>query len=502
MSRHRVLRLALLGLGTLLGCSGPPAAGTTPPCVPGPVETCVCEDGASGTRVCGADLEPGDCDCTEEGLGLPADPTGAAQYLLDFGTLAVGDRAEEALPLRNGSTETVTYEARRVEPPFGVETSLQLQLSPGETGALRWSFAPVAAGPFEAVAEIATTRGIPTVRLTGRGFWTRLSCEPSRLDFGETLTGRMHARGVVCTNTGDTPWTLVAGPITGADANAFDALVTDPGSRPPGGTWRLEVTHRPERTGPHAAVLPLASDAGVAAGRVALAASAVPGHFVCAPNTLDFAYVPPGTTRHLDLVCRNGTHAPVEVTGLRFDDSSSAGFGVFAPWPLVVPPRVDGVEGQATIDVSFTAAPEGAGVRDGLLLVLTEMPEFPRVDVRTHAFSGPPCDVAIEPPALDFGDVDKGTSKTVSFSIRNQSHDVACSVGAVRLAPTCASAYSLPEGDLAWATVPPGGEVLVPVRFAPVSYQTAPFTCTATLDVSDEDSPVRTVPIQGLSHER
>lgn len=601
-----------------LACSSGSSSGSGEACVPGVVASCACP-GATGAQACGPDREFGACDCTATGGGLP-DPTGQADFLIDFGARTVGDQAEGALPLRNAGTAPLQFQAEPVGAPFAVETTGPTLLRPGDRGQLRWAFRPTAAGTFSSVTRVVSSEGEVTVRLAGVGFEPSVACEPPSVDFGSIWRGQTLHRETVCVNTAAHPWSLAPGTIEGLDADLFRIDPVSPEAVAPGGSWRIRVTVVASRVGLYSAALPLASTTGRPAGKIYLGATAETRALACGPAVVDFGFVAPGSVGHRELVCLNRSPVPIHITELALDASSDQRFSWLPGAPIVVPPADEAGAGRATIDLAYAPGPDGGRRHTGRLVISNDEPSTPQLDVRLTGFAGgpriecsptaldfgtvalgvpvtrsfactntgtddptrnddglvvsgfaatrpaeftvaprgplqargygigevftvdvtyhpvdegldgaeirvlsnatngteaqpyavavagqgrdlPPCDVELAPAQLRFGVVERGHAATLEFAIRNRLAEDECLVRNVRLADTCAAAFSLPTGEVAAAMLPPGGELRVPVRFAPTAYRTDPYTCDVLLDVSDPAQPNRFVPVRGASEE-
>jgi hypothetical protein len=148
--------------------------------------------------------------------------------------------------------------------------------------------------------------------------------------------------------------------------------------------------------------------------------------------------------------------------------------------------------------VEVTYAPADDGVDGGAVRFSSNAidPDY-QVALQGHGVELPACDVDLVPPALRFGLVPLGSSATLEFAVRNRRPDAGCVIQDLRLAPSCDPAFSLPAGDQASSWLPAGGELRVPLRFAPT--RRAASSCDVTFDVSDPGDPHRTVHASGSS---
>jgi hypothetical protein len=164
------------------------------------------------------------------------------------------------------------------------------------------------------------------------------------------------------------------------------------------------------------------------------------------------------------------------------------------------PPGGYAVGERFAVDVTYLPADEGPDAAT-LELRSNASAEPVRIPLSGTGLVLPPCDFEIVPERLQFGLVDKGSSATLEFAVRNHRADAACLVRNLRLAPTCASAFSLPAGEVQAAVLPPSGELRYPVHFAPRAYQADAFTCEVRFDVSNPTCSHQVVPVRGASQE-
>ena len=405
-----------IGVVSLLACSTSPTAGTEPECAPGFAEACTCPGGEEGTQACGPGRKLEACDCSGGG-GANRDPTGEADYLIDFGALVVEQRAVAGLPLRNAGTTPVQFKAEPVGAPFAAETAGLVLLQPGESGELRWAFRPGRAGKFSVVAEVTSSEGPVTVRLAGEGFEPAVACTPAQVDFGGQDIGLQVVREVVCVNTAAHPWSLAAGPAEGEDGDSFFVEPYEPGPVAPGGSWTLGVGAAIGRGGVLTAALPLASHTGRRAGTIPLMATGLSHGLSCWPMVVDFGFVQPGTSVRRQIVCNNDSSVPVRITALDLDDAST--FGIRAVLPIEVPARVEDEPGEAAIDLLFHPRPEDLGSRRNATLTLSsDAPATPRLLAQLTGFGGGPV-IACSPTSLDFGIVAAALPATRSVVCSN-----------------------------------------------------------------------------------
>lgn len=140
--------------------------------------------------------------------------------------------------------------------------------------------------------------------------------------------------------------------------------------------------------------------------------------------------------------------------------------------------------GAADQVVTFTS--DGGSVTLRLLGVGVEPVEEPEE----------PCEYAITPDALDFGDVPRGATRTLSFRVTNLS-DVDCTVTRLSLDPAGDDAFSFSDQPLPSRVIVPGEEMVVAVTFSPDRFSPG-FTSKAQFWIGPPEDVVE-IPLTGTA---
>jgi hypothetical protein len=188
------------------------------------------------------------------GIGAVPDPTGRADYLLDFGLAPVGGERRRPWLLANEGSEDLEATVSWVALPFALEGDPVRSVPAGSRAEVFFAFRPAAEGDAEAVVEIGADGGGYRIRLVGRGTPSRLSCTPAGVVFGEVAVGETRRRTVTCENGGELSETVVVRPIDGPTVFAWDlpevgvTRVLGPGER-----LDIAVDFAPRAPGPYEA---------------------------------------------------------------------------------------------------------------------------------------------------------------------------------------------------------------------------------------------------------
>ncbi len=463
MATRRSIAVAIGSGIFLLACSaGPVSEGDA--CVPGVVARCDCPGDSAGARVCGADRNFGSCECTGV-QGAALDPSGEADFLLDFGSTPVGDRVYATLPLRNPTDRSVQFQAQPVAAPFEVESTEPILLAPGESGEVRWWYRPTASGRVSTVAAVASSNGEVRVRLAAEGFAATIDCEKQTVEFGEVYLGQEVTHELACENVGAQAFTLAASTLAGANAAHFGARVLTAGPVPPGESFRLALTATPTQTGTLTADLPLVTGSGEPVETLHLRASGVAPEVRCEPAVLDFGYVCPGGEASREIVCENSSPVPAEIKDLKLEPWSDLRFTWTPPQGSLVVPA----GGTLRLTVSFAPWQDDRGSRKqaGLLMNLPSGP----LSILLTGFAG--CrGLACAPGELDFGPVPSDLPRTLAVTCtiageddvtRPDDNTVVTGIGTTNPAEFTAAPRDLrPEGYR------PGESFVVDVTYHPV----------------------------------
>jgi hypothetical protein len=218
------------------------------------------------------------------------------------------------------------------------------------------------------------------------------------------------------------------------------------------------------------------------------------------PVVVDFGAVRPGSTRRMQVTLEACALNPIELSNLATDEASRARPSFAFDAGSATIPRAtrafDGtlVRSALALEVSFT--PTALGLREGLFVVSTTLPERPNAGVRLRGVGGGPV-VGVMPTQLDFGAVSTPTSRVVTVTNTGTQADppdlrAQLFLGLEGLPPY----LELTPGNCGAVTLgtydpnvglSPGQSVSITVDLSPAP---APRTCTLRLFSTDPESPV------------
>lgn len=374
-------------------------------------------------------------------------------------------------------------------------------------------FTAVADGAFDAVLPLLDGRGeneLARMTAVATGIRTGLVLEP---------TGCLEFGNVPVHGSKELPYTLrnlgteaaVVDAITVDDRAAAEVMVLTPLpiTVQPGGAASVRVTYTPVLGGKRSATLTFhASDPkpdGVDLTGCATAFGGGP-QLVCAPAAIDFGKVAVGMPVTRTLHCTNAGSAPTgqAVDPLVIDD-------VYMDAPVFQASKAtirnsDGTTGakregylvDESFDIDVVHAPTEEGAVGGRVTI--ESAAAPggalRVPVSGRGLRLPPCRFDLVPASLDFGVVDKGQRRTLSFTFTNTLQTESCLINDLRLSDDSDGAFSVTP--IRSTELPAGDALTVPVTFAPTRYQPL-LEGEVQFQISNPTDPVQKVPLRGVA---
>lgn len=142
-------------------------------------------------------------------VAADADPTGAADYLVDFGRIAPGAEADAALVLRNTGGKAATFVVTGIAAPFSLDHAGAGAIAPGATVELPLRFTPGAQGRFGTTLTLQSGGVASRIRLAGTAAVDppapecQLDVARNRLTWDHLAPGESFARLVEVTNVGE-----------------------------------------------------------------------------------------------------------------------------------------------------------------------------------------------------------------------------------------------------------------------------------------------------------
>ncbi|WP_373048913.1 choice-of-anchor D domain-containing protein [Vulgatibacter sp.] len=350
---------------------------------------------------------------------------GMTVYVIPFDAVAVNDRGERTVELRNDGSAAMTVQRPLLDSPFGSDISANgVELAPGAVAPITLFFSPTEAGDFEKVAELPYSGGSGKAKigfqLTGRGVVPSFSCVPEEVDFGKVEIGEIAKGEVTCTNNTELETLLTADKPSGADREFFTYSAIPPeGVLVPAGTpIRIPVSYNAASRGERLAHFTLYAGRANDEDRKTLKTIRLRGEGItsaievsadCANNgKLDFGYVPPGAKLEKTFTIRNVGSSPLNVSNLALEGASSPAFTIKSRTPIAIPsddPATPEKENEAEIAVEF--APLDLGSKMGTIQITNSSNGTPVARACLQGYGGGPI-ISCSPSTIDFGPVAVG----------------------------------------------------------------------------------------------
>ncbi len=209
------------------------------------------------------------------------------------------------------------------------------------------------------------------------------------------------------------------------------------------------------------------------------------------PASLDFGQVKVGTTATQTVTVFNQGNANLSLQTVFFVQDSNPDFShtPLAQLPLTIEPG-------NSVDVNVIFAPTAEGQALGVLKVTGDDTDTPFIDIVTTGTGIVP-DIAIEPAAIDFGQLVIGSSSTGTVLITNDGQadlilsDIAWAGGSADFAVTNWPALPL--------TLAPAASAQLEIAYTPTAAGTVGATLQITSDDPDESIAVVTVTGQAVA---
>lgn len=434
--------------------------------------------------------------------------------VVNFGNVQLGTREEQVVLLQNNGEANLVITQIAPEAGSGFDENFELgadanddsAIPPNNSRPFTVSFEPEVLG--EATGTLIITSNsdpgaVLRLEVRANGVATPLVVDPDEIDFGNTVVGTTKTVQVKIQNDSDVDATVSLGegpidvrlcsdrtaPAPFCIQLADDAIVDGRFDLAARAQTTMLVQFRPEvaeRTERGSFVL-RACNNDLCNVQVRVEGRGVDSGFRCSPTDLDFGAVTPQSSAERSVSCENIANELVTVTNWRLSEESSAAYEFETPRILVVN------EGEQ-VDVTVTYRPDDLGQDRGTLIIETNSPSTPRVNVPLFGTGGGP-NIEVVPQIVNFG-----LTATVAPSRRTL---LVSNVGLSPLqlltiepdaADTGAFSYTLPDGVQLVDPINPGQAIEVTLQFEPDVEGPVESTLVITSNDADErETEVRLV---------
>ncbi|WP_263452041.1 choice-of-anchor D domain-containing protein [Hyalangium gracile] len=346
-----------------------------------------------------------------------------------------------------------------------------VMLEAGQDWAIPFAFKPTRLGTAMAEVRVAVCEGCApaVVALTGMGIASQLEISPVRVDFGRVAVGATAEERIMVRNQGTEPMSYTGANLIANGNGTFrvvSAQVPPNNTLKPGESAEVRVAFSPLAQGQvpegRVEIQVRAANSTAPGPKVAMVGAGGSSCIAVQPRLVNFGEVAEGmsATRQVEVI--NRCREQVLLSDLNLN-TTRGGFFTLAQAPASQPLE----PGSSTL-VGITFTPRsGAGEAVGQLAVTTRLGTAVATD--GVALSGvgkvfPPCQYALSPQALDFGQVPVGAEVVLGVSLRNTGSS-ACYLASMQLATGTDEVFT--SSRVENRVLQPGQHATMLVRFKP-----------------------------------
>jgi hypothetical protein len=348
------------------------------------------------------------------GNGVVAGQLSASPASFNFGSVLVGSSQTLAGSLSNTGGSNVTVSQASISGAgFSLGgLSMPLTLAAGQTASFSIAFGPQAGGNFTGSVTLVSNGANPTMNLPLPAIGLvpgSLIANPSSVSFGNVQIGNNKALAETLTNSGGAPVTISQATASGTSfaVSGLNLPLTLNG----GQSTTFTVQFGPVTTGNAAGSFAIISNASNP--NLAIPASGIgvtPGQITASPSSQGFGTVQVGSSKSMSQTLTNSGGSSLIISQATVTGSGFSLSGLGLPLTLNA--------GQST-NFTLRFVPPSAGTLSGNLLI-TSNGSNPSLSVPlTGTGALPPGTLSANPATLAFGNVQTGSSKTLSQTLTN-----------------------------------------------------------------------------------
>ncbi|HMD16452.1 MAG TPA: choice-of-anchor D domain-containing protein, partial [Terriglobales bacterium] len=404
---------------------------------------------------------------------------------LAFGNTTVGSHQTSTVTLQNsGGTDLIITSATLSGAGFTMSNlSLPLTLNAGTSTSTTITFAPTGTGNFSGSVTFAytsnQTNSTVALPFTGTGVTAgALSPSPASLAFGSVQVGNNSSTSETLTNTGGSSVTISQATPSGAGFSVSG--LTLPATLSANQSVTFTATFAPTSAGAASGTLSIVSSASNSPLSIPLSGTGLAaGALTANPSSVSFGNVTVGNNQTVSVTVTNTGGESVTVSSAAATGSGFSFTGPSLPITLTA--------GQSTtFNASF--APSAAGAASGKLTINSNASN-PTLSVPLSGTGLTPGQLGSNPTSFSFGNIQDGTSKSLSGTLTN--------TGGTTLTISAASAsgtgFSL-SGLAPPVTLTAGQSTSFTVLFSPTTSGAASGSVSIT---SNGSNPNLSIPLAG-----
>jgi hypothetical protein len=399
-----------------------------------------------------------------------------------FGSVNVGSSQTNSVTLSNtGGTDITVNQATLSGAGFSTSNlSTPLTLHAGNSASLSVTFAPTGGGNFTGKVTFTTNSSSDVVLpISGTGVAPgQLTANPTSLAFGSVQVGNSSSKSETLTNTGGTAVTISQGNVSGAGFSVSGLSV--PVTLAANQSVSFTVSFAPTTAAAASGTLAIVSDAAGSPLNIALSGTGLaPGSLAANPSSASFGNVTVGNNKAVSVAVTNTGGVAVTVSSAA---ASGSGFNFTGPTlPLTL---------NAGQSIAFSAifAPTAAGAASGTLTINSDASNA-TLSVPLSGTGLAQGQLSPNPSSLSFGNVQVGSSKSLSETLTNSGGTTLT----ISAASASGSGFSL-SGITVPVTLNAGQSTSFTVLFAPTASGAASGSISIT---SNGSNPNLSIPLSG-----
>jgi outer membrane protein OmpA-like peptidoglycan-associated protein len=417
-----------------------------------------------------------------------------------FSPTAVGQTSGgQTFTVTNGGATAFNLNAITVSNPAFVLSGvppLPFTLAGGASREVTVAFAPVAAIAYSELLTFTTNDGVcPTNTATLNGQGLSVSVNPGSHDFGDVRVGQLGTpRTITLTNNGTSSIQVNLPVLTGGPDFTLTYVSPVAGAYPftlgAGASVTVSANFAPQSIGAKTGAVTFTTNIpGAAPIAVGLSGRGTAPGIAVSPMAIDFGAVDidAGVATRTVTVTNDGTFA------LQLDTIALSGPGV-ARYSIATAPALPAIVapgGTAEIVVGYDPTLESDGEPAAALTVTSNAFGEPTI-VLPITGRGADRHIALSQLALAFPPTRRNSESTLDVIVQNTG-EAPLALAELTFVGDGAAAFSTAQGP---ATVPPGGELSITVRFRPTA--AAMFSGELVLTNDDDGLPMAAIALSGL----
>jgi hypothetical protein len=351
------------------------------------------------------------------------------------------------------------------------------------------TFSPQMVGARSAHLDIVTdgVQQLTVLALSGTGVLGEALFHPASLDFGDVGVGSSSTLPITFTSSATDPAYIQVGTPQGADGTFFSESTSGAITIPANSTLVVNVTFRPERTGPFNSYITAQPCPSCQTQSVPITGNGIAADLTVAPNPVTFPMMEPGQKATQTVVVTNHGTRRATISPAVLGPGSDSSFSVGASAPVVLAQN-------DTVSFIVTWAPVQTNAVSASLRIPTDDTGTPVLIVPISGEAiGPAINVA--PPALGFPQMAAGLSVLKDIAVQNIGLDPNNTLPLVISSVTITPGPFTIDFPAPPISLEPGRETHVNVTYTPTMRSTD--TATITILSNDPVHPTVTVPVTG-----